>query len=673
MRAHSFFLLLTISTVAVRAVAGVEQTVNDLIPRLASPTVPDRFAPQMELQALAANAARPGAESERAALAAVLAAKAIDSAVPQPARVWIVRQIEYIGREEAIPALAMLLNGADAELQECARRALERNPASGAAKPLRDALAKAEPGVFKIGLIQSLGQRADSEAVPLIVACLDNGQVAPAALLALGKIGGPAAVKALWTAYEKAAPGAGDVLVVAARRLMAQGDPKGAAAIYARLYAAGAGSPLRPAALVGLAQTDPGVAKPLLAEAVASNDPRLEGAAFSVVDLVYPKGRAAFLVPLLPGLKGPAKVRALNALTSKSDSEAEPQVQTATEDADDAVRLAALEALGRIGGPASAPILLKASADGSIATKKTAAIALARLPGPGVDAALFGLASQGDAKARGAAIQALADRHEASALPAFWKYVSDPAVSSAALAGIGKVGADAEVEPLAKLVVAGNTPGADAALQAVAARVNDKSAAVARLTALVDTAPPQRVGGLFDALAMLGGDTALAAVTKSASNANDEVKDAALRALAGWPEFAATAPLLAIAADPSVKRVHNVLAVQGVARLIQSADKGTPAERVRAALAALKAAQRPEDKKQVLSALASVTNVKAADAFKSLLADPALKDDASLAAISLAEALFKSDRTAAKSLAQAIKSASPSPGVLRRAEAVLKK
>ena len=383
MRANSLLALLILSAFAARAFAGAEQTVNDLIPRLASPTVADRFAPQMELQALAAQAARPGAETERAALAAILAAKAADATVAQPARVWIVRQLEYIGGQEAVAALASLLSGADAELQECARRALERNPSPDAAKPLRDALAKAVPGTFKIGLIQSLGARGDAEAVPLITSALEDAQTAPAALMALGKIANPAAVTALWAAFEKPSPGAGDALIVAARRALAGGDQKGAAAIYSRLYAAAVGTPLRPAALAGLAQADPVAAKPLLGNALGSGDLRTEGAALGAVDAVYGTGRAAFLASVLPSLKGSAEVLVLNALTSQSDREAEPQVRAAAADPDQPVRLAALAALGRIGDLESVPFLLKIAVADDAAERKAAATALARLPGPG--------------------------------------------------------------------------------------------------------------------------------------------------------------------------------------------------------------------------------------------------------------------------------------------------
>jgi hypothetical protein len=142
------------------AFAGVEQTVNDLVPRLAAAKVEDRYSAQIDLQNLALNAARPGAEAERAELAKVLAAKATDPAVPQPARVWFVRQLKYIGAAESVAALTSLLTGQDAELKECARRALEKNPAPAATEssgtPRRNDLENR--------LIQSLGERGDAQS-----------------------------------------------------------------------------------------------------------------------------------------------------------------------------------------------------------------------------------------------------------------------------------------------------------------------------------------------------------------------------------------------------------------------------------------------------------------------------------------------------------------------------
>jgi hypothetical protein len=285
------------------------------------------------------------------------------------------------------------------------------------------------------------------------------------------------------------------------------------------------------------------------------------------------------------------------------------------------------------------------------------------------------MAGEGDPKSRAVAINALAGRNDQSAAPALLKYAaeSDPEVSAAACAALAKLGTDSELEGLIQLVLGGKTPCADAALQAVASRATDKAAAAQKLIALTKTAEPRQLVPLFEVLTMLGGKEALVAVSSFAASSNVEVKDAAVRAVANWPDFLATKSLLVIAFDPHVKRVHSVLAIQGIARLVKSSDKEPAAARVDAALAAMKAAPRDEEKKLLLSALASVPDRKAAEAIRSYLSDPKLQQEAGLAALNLAESLRKPDRPVAKELAQAVKQAGLSDDLTRRADAILKK
>jgi hypothetical protein len=273
------------------------------------------------------------------------------------------------------------------------------------------------------------------------------------------------------------------------------------------------------------------------------------------------------------------------------------------------------------------------------------------------------------------AINALARRNDQTALPALLKYAGEPdsEVSAAACAALARLGTDNELDGLIQLVLAGKTPGATAALQAVATRGHDKSAAAQKIIALTQTAPPQQLAPLFEILSLLGGKEALTAVSISAGSSNAEVKDAAIRALANWPDFPATQSLLVIASDLHVKRVHNVLAVQAVARLVKSSDKEPAAVRLKAALAAMNLAARDEEKKLVLSALASVPDKAAGEALKPFLGVPKYQQEAGLAAVTLAEALRKTDKAAAKDLAQAVKTAAVSDEVTRRADAVLKK
>ncbi len=684
---RTLLALLVCCGLAQAASAGVEQTVNDLLPKLAAAKVEDRYAPQMELQALALNAARPGAEAERAELAKVLAAKATDPAVPQPARVWVVRQLEYIGGAESVAALIALLNGQDPELKECARRALEKNPAPAATESLRAALKQGGDAAWRIGLIQSLGQRGDALSVELIRRELDNKETAPAAATALGKIARPNAVNALWEAYDKRSAAAADALVIAGNRLLSINTKAEAGALFKQLYLAGSSEsgaaaqatkrPLAPiqirsAALIGWATADTESCRPLMQDALQQPQPELQFAAVTAAIVAYGKdGVSAALAALLPKLPPTAKVYVLRVL----DAPEETPVIAAAGDTDDMVRVAALERLGQIGSAAAIPVLFQSAMSGPAGTQKAATAALARISGRNAGAAIAKLAGTGDGKSRAVAINALAGRGDQSVAPVLLKYAgeSDPEVSAAACAALARIGTDNELDGLIQLMLGGKTPCAAAALQAVAGRATDKSAAAQKVIARTQTATPEQMAPLFEVLAMLGGKEALVAVSSAAASNKEEVKDAAIRALANWPDFLATRSLLVVANDPNVKRVHSVLAVQGIARLVKSSDKEPAAARVDAALAAMKAATRDEEKKLLLSALASVPDRKAAAAIKPYMIHPKFQKEAGLAAMNLAESLRKADRPLAKELAQAVKDAALSEDLTRRADAILKK
>jgi HEAT repeat protein len=669
------------------AFAGVEQTVNDLIPKLAAEKVEDRYAPQMELQGLALNAARPGAETERAELAQILAAKATDPTVPQPARVWLVRQIGYIGSAESVAALTALLAGPDAELKECARRALEKNSAPAATDSLRAALEKGGEPAWRIGLIQSLGERGDAKSAALIAPGLKSKETALAASAALGKLATDEAVAALWAAYGEGVPGAADGLVTAGNRLLSAGKNPAAKDLFERLYLTGATASssgatpstqappapaqVRSAALIGLAAADSKSALPFMVGALEGSAPSLQLAAVTAATVAYGQaGVSAALVPLLPKLSPTAKTYVLRTL----DAAAEGQIIAAAGDADASVQSAALERLGQVGSAAGIPVLFQAATIGGANAKKAAA-ALARISGPGAGAAIAKLAGEGDAKSRAVAIQALAQRNDSSVLPALLTYAgeADPEVSRAACAALAKLGSDSQLDGLIQLVLAGKAPGAAAALQAVAGRAADKSAAARKLIAQTQSAAPRQLAPLFEALALLGGNEALTAVSSFAGGSNEEVKDAAIRALANWPDFSAHKALLVITFDPNTQRVHSVLAIQAIARLVQSADKEPAADRLKAAQTAMKSAKRDEEKKLLLSAFASVPDAKAADAIKPFLNYPNLKNEAGLAAMTLAEALPKANRPVARSLAQAVKEAGASAEITQRADALLNK
>src|ERR1043166_1205439 len=360
--------LLTCLILRTALAADLEQTVTELIPKLAAEKVEDRYGGQMELQALALKSARPGSETERSQLAKLLASKAADQNVPQPARVWLVRQLEYIGAAESVGPLTKLLSDSDAELKECVRRALEQNAAPAASDSLRATLKShgADP-TWEIGLINSLGERHDASAVELIKPYLSNAGMAAAASSALAKIASDSALEALWSAYDKGALRVDDALIAAGNRMLTRGRKPQAGAVFERLYFAGttnsaskdkknpaASVQVRCAALAGIAAANPSRSGRLLKDAVNDKDARLQSAAVTAAVTAYGASATSALAPLLAKAPATAKIYIMRVLDASAESRIIPLVN----DADETVRTTAFETLGRIGGETSVPVLL---------------------------------------------------------------------------------------------------------------------------------------------------------------------------------------------------------------------------------------------------------------------------------------------------------------------------
>jgi hypothetical protein len=178
---------------------------------------------------------------------------------------------------------------------------------------------------------------------------------------------------------------------------------------------------------------------------------------------------------------------------------------------------------------------------------------------------------------------------------------------------------------------------------------------------------------LFGAMTAVGGKTAMQAVITGTANADSEVKDAAIRALANWPDFDAVKPLLEIAAKSDSTKVHQVLALRGVARLARSSEQEAAPNRIAAAQAVMKAAQRDEEKKEAIAALGGIVSPETVAALTPLLADPALKAEAAQAAINLAQNLRRANRKAAENLVRAIESADVPADLKQKAGAVLRR
>lgn len=560
------------------------------------------------------------APAERKRLAARLAGMLASDATTDCKR-FICRQLSVIGTPETVPALAPLLG--DKDLSHMARYALERIPGEAAAAALRDALGTTS-GLLRVGVINSVAGRRDARAVAALVRLMRDAdkQVALAAVAAAGKIGGEAAAGALADVKAGGDPKmkieATDALLRCADAMLAAERADAADKIYRKLYAPAEPDAVRIAALRGLVAARKGRAASLVIEALTGRDAALRAAATRHVRTMQGEGLAARFAALLGKLPADGKVVLLEALGARGDPAARPAVVEATRAADQAVRLAALGALGGLGDASTVPLLAKAAA-GKGPAANAARESLLRLKGKDVDGALVAQVRDGAAGVRVQAIRAMVARRSAAGVPALIGAASDAdkTVRAEALKALGALAGPGDIPALVRLVLKAAGPTRDAAramLSSACRRAPDRDRALAPVLAAVSAADVPARCALLRTLGAVGGARAAAALRSAFKDANADVRDAAVRGLADWPDASAAADLLTMARTAKVL-THRVLAFRGYIRVVGLPSDRKPDETLKLYQDAMGAAPRTEEKNL---ALAGIANVKSAAAVRAL-------------------------------------------------------
>ena len=154
---------------------------------------------------------------------------------------------------------------------------------------------------------------------------------------------------------------------------------------------------------------------------------------------------------------------------------------------------------------------------------------------------------------------------------------------------------------------------------------------------------------LLAVLSRIGGPKALDAVRGQVLSGDNQVKTAAIRALADWPDAAPLSDLMKIAKDDS-DSTSRVLALRGYIKLLGIPANRGAAETVKLLAEAMDAAKRPEEKIAVLSALPKYPCEDALALAENAKKDNALAAEADLAAKKIKEALLNKSLKATASL-----------------------
>ncbi len=573
---------------------------------------------------------------ERKRLAARLAA--LLEADATPAAKWFVcKQLWRVGSADVVPTVARLL--ANNETADMARYALERMPCWEAGAALHEALGKAQ-GAVKVGIINSLGERRERFVAADLgrLAGDSDRAVAGAAILALGKIGGPQAAAILWEVKQKAPPELAstvdEALLLYADRLAADGDLKQAERMYIRLYWREQLPQTRAAALKGLMGLWQDKAIPLVIASLGSDQRIIRSAAGAAARELPGRDVTDALAASLDGMAPCAKVLLLQALGDRGDRTPLSCVAAATSDEDVSVRAAALAALGKLGDSSCVSLLAKVASSGEGAEVGAARAALDRLRGADTDAMMIAALGKAETKVKAELIRSLAARRARAAMQAIWRSARDASepVRSESFKALGALGTEDDLPKLLELLIGERGDGprgrAEAAVLAISHRIKRPAervnASLAAWPSARGNVPAQCA--LVRVFGALRNDRTLGPIREALKSADAKLKEAAIRALAGWQTPTAL-PDLFLAAKQGPNESLRLLALQAYIRLLAKPSDRPAAQTLEMYKHAAALATRVEEKKALIAGLAGVGDRQAVDVVKRYQNDPALKAD----------------------------------------------
>lgn len=568
----------------------------------------------------------------------------LNSNAPKAKKADACKDLAIYGSGKSVAALAPLL--ADEQLASWARIALEAIPGPESDKALRESLSSLK-GQLLVGAIDSIGVRRDATAVEPLSGHLRDQDVAvaSASAAALGHIGNASATKALTQALaivpEKVRTSVAEGLVLCGERALAEGKDAQAVAIYDEVRTANVPKQRILEATRGaiLARKQDGIA--LLLEQFRSPDKvmfqmalgtarefpgnQVDQALAAEIDRATPE-RAALL---------------LGAMGDRKDTVVLSAVLKAAASGPRPVRIAAVNALGRVGNASCLSPLLQTALESDEELAKSAKTALAELPGQDVDKGIVSLLPDAQGKSYPLLIELVGERR-IQAVPELVKALDsgDDSVREAALASLGTtVPADKLSVLIAQVITPKNAkdrPIAEKALKAACIRMGDREKCAAQLAEAMQGAPVATKIALVQIVGAVGGTKALATLGEAAKSGDAKLQDASSKLLGSWMTIDAAPVLLDLA---KTSGNYQVRALRGYIRIARQFTMGEP-QRLEMCQNALAAARQPAEQKLVLDILKRYKNLETLRLACKLTRDlPKLNNEASQAALAIARQL----------------------------------
>ena len=474
------------------------------------------------------------------------------------ARRFACKQLGFMGSEAALPRLTELLM--EPETTGIACLALTTYPPGRADELLRRSVQWLS-GPALVQVLNTLGDRRDVKSAPLLgrFATGDDVTVAEAAIASLGKIGTAEAWGFVTPLRRNPNPGLVAALDEAALRrakvLLAEGNGKGAAVICQELYAHSSNSGVRRSALAALLPLDKDGGEARILEILGGTNCALKPVAIAGIPAVKNPGSTERFASQMNHQTPEDQALMVQTLAALGDDpSARMALAKSISSPEVLVRRAAIAELGHLADPYYLSLLARAAGNATD-TEETRAIeaALVGLSGGAeTDKRMLAELKTSSIRARLLLVGVIAQRMgpEANSVLLEETDNSDPAVAKAAFRLLAKTGGANEIPPLiarlANLKDASVRSEAESSIAQLLKKIESSQRSKLVCEALARTTIVESRCSLMNLLPACGDEEALNALKNAAKDSDPQIRDAATRSLAEWPDAAAWDALLAI-------------------------------------------------------------------------------------------------------------------------------
>jgi type 1 glutamine amidotransferase/HEAT repeat protein len=553
------------------------------------------------------------------------------------------RLLRTMGTVKSIPVLKILLF--DEALTDAARCALEGIPSPEVDLVFRESLDELK-GDPRIGVVDSIGRRRDRVAVPHLAKCVNprEPELSLAAINALGRIGSKEASKTLMSfmLVKDLRVARDNAYLMCADRALEKGLLSTASRMYREMTGKKQAPPVRAAAWRGVFLTLGLEAAPSVATLLKEHNQDLQRVAAGFIEELPEGSDLSPLTGQLASFPPEAQCMAVAALGARGERFAAGAVTDLTRSEFQDVRVEAIRTLGWIGDASHVELLGRAAA-GEEPEAGAARESLARLDGSGVDEALMARLKAEHGAVRAAMIPCMVQRRSPGAYDALLVYAADPDedVRLEALKGLERLASREHLPALFELLDTVETEedrlAAKRAIEAACSTCEDPEKAAA----LVIEALPQREdAGRATLLAVLGNlpcEASLETLTGMLDDPDPEMKNAALLALAQWPDASPLSSLLGLAGEIEDGETRDTM-FAGCLRMLEMASERTPGETEKVYRSLVTLARTPDEKALIIEGVGQQKETWPLTFLKPYLDDPETKEAAQRAWVTVTAA-----------------------------------